>query len=257
MSDSILEQINDLIAAEPEEGKPDEVDQVAELLSGKDLPEEATAVEPGGDTENEEEAAEEEAPEEEAPEGVDYAAEIPMSDGSKVTLGALKDAYQDQQKQVLDIQERENTLMARYSEMQELSQYTQLPPAKLESIRQQQQQYLQKEHELMLQVLPELNDRTQFEASKGRIVTLAKEYGIEEAVGKITDHRIVKLLHDFASLKHQIRTAKDNVKPLRSKDPKARNRAAGKIDAATAAAQKANETGSMADQISAVSALLQ
>ena len=258
LPDSTIEQQVDDLLSEDAETSPvtDALEQVTDLLSGKP-PEGATAEELDGDVETEDEEAAAEEAEEEIPDGVDYAAEIPMSDGSKVTLGALKDAYQDSQKQLLDLQARENALMEKYSEVNELTQYTQLPPEQQEKIKAQQQRYLEQQHELMLEAIPAFRDQAAFTTAKAGITALAAEYGITQLVGQVTDHRVVKLLHDFATLRNGIRSAKDAVKPLRSKEPKAISRSAGKMDKAALAAQQAAKTGSKGDAIRAVSALLQ
>ena len=253
MSEPSLDQIDDLLTETPTGGGGEVMDQVEDLLAGKELPspEGGEAAEPTGDSETDEEA-----PEVEIPDGVDYEQEVTMSDGSKLTLGALKDAYQNQQTQTLEIQERENAVMAQMAEMQELSQYTQLPPDKVAMIRQRQEQYMAEQHGLMLTAIPAFKDQAVFAEAKKGIEGLAAEYGIQDTVAKVTDHRVVKLLHDFATLRQGIRAAKDNVKPLRSSDPKAHSKPAGKINAATAAAQLAAKTGSKGDQMAAIDALL-
>jgi len=250
----LLSQIDDIIESEPDSApSQDSLEAVTDLLNGK-KPEEATAVEPVGDDDTSEEAQEE--VQAEVPDGIDYSAEVPMQDGSKVTLGALKDAYQDSQRNLLELQERENAVMAKYNEVNDLSQYTQLPPERLEAIKQQQQQYLQQQHEQMLAVMPEFNDQAVFTKAKEGIMGLAKEYGVQEIVSGVSNHRVVKLLNDFVKLRASIKTAKDNVKPLRSKEPKAVNKSIGKVDAATNAANRAAQTGSRGDQIAAINALL-
>jgi len=249
MSDAMAE-VEALLTEEPDSNQ-DALEQVTELLQ----PEGVAATEPVGDDDTDEETLEAE-PEAEVPDGVDYSAEIPMSDGSRVKLGELKDHYQAHQKHTLELQERENALMNQMNELSAVSQHVQLPPEQLAVIKGRQEEHLKREHQRMLDVIPEFRDQTAFTEAKKGIESLAAEYGIQDAVAQIADHRIVKLLNDFARLRSGIKAAKDNVKPLRSKDPKAQNRAAGKIDPAQQAAQRAAQTGRRADQISAVSALL-
>ena len=255
MSD--LDQIEDLLTEEPDTGPGDTLDQIDDLLSGKEpkAPEGEQAAEPTGDSETEEEGTEE--AQEEIPDGVDYDLVVPISNGEPVTLGQLKDAYQDQQRITLEVQERENAIMAQMNELQEMSQHVQLPPERLAAIKQRQEQYLMQEHGRMLEAIPEFKDQAAFSEAKKAIDALAADYGISEEVGKIANHKIVKLLNDFAKLRQGIRAAKDNVKPLRGKDPKARNKAAGKPNPAALAAQKAKQTGSKSDQLAAIDALLQ
>jgi hypothetical protein len=232
----------------------DKLEQITELLGGKEFPEEGTGADQGGDANTGKEAQDD--TKAETQDGIDYSAEVPMSDGSKVTLGALKDAYQDSQRNVLQLQERENALMQKYDEVNQLSQHVQLPPQALEAIRQQQQQYLQQQHQLMLQVMPELGDQAVFTATKEGIMSLAKEYGVVDIVAGVSDHRVVKMLRDFANLRSSIRTAKENVKPLRSTEPAGKNKPASQGNPAERAAARARSTNRHADRIEAISALL-
>jgi len=249
MSD--VSAVEEILSQEPALSEDrDTLEQVTDILSGKE-PEGVTAEEPTGDSETEQQA-----PEVETPDSVDYALEVPMTDGTKVKLGELKDHYQDYQKHVLAVQERENALMQKYEEVNQLSQYAQLPPERLAAIQQQQRQYPEREHQLMLETMPELKDAAAFAATKESIYALAKEYGVEDVISQVTNHKVVKMLKDYAALRKSIRAAKDNVKPLRAAEPKAKNASVGKPDAATLAAQRAASTGSRSDQISAISALL-
>ena len=240
----------------PDEAPQDKIEQISDLLMGKELPaEEPTAAEQTGDSETEEEA--EAAPEPEKDEsGIDYAKEVPLRDGTKVTLGELKDHYQDRQARILETQERENALNTRMQELTDLAQYVQLPPQQMEVIKARQEQYLTQQHQLMLQAMPELNDKAAFTKVKQGIMGLASEYGVQDIVAQVSDHRVVKLLKDFVELRDSIKAAKDNVKPLRSSEPKAVNKPAGKPDAAAQAALRAATTHKMGDQIAAISALI-
>lgn len=239
----------------PDEAPQDKIEQISDLLMGKALPaEEPTAEVPTGDSETESEAQPE--PEAEVPDGIDYAKEVPLRDGTKVTLGELKDHYQDRQARILETQERENALNTQMQELTDLAQYVQLPPQQMEVIKARQEQYLTQQHQLMLQAMPELNDKAAFTKAKQGIMSLASEYGVQDIVANVSDHRVVKLLKDFVELRDSIKAAKDNVKPLRSSEPKAVNKPAGKPDAAAQAALRAATTHKMGDQIAAISALI-
>jgi hypothetical protein len=254
MSD--LDQIEELLDEAPQAAASvdDQVNEIEALLN----PEGDAPAEVAGDSETELETEEEAEPEvdDEESSGVDYSAVVPMSDGSKVTLGELKDHFQDQQSKTLELQERENALMSQMNEMQEMSQYTQLPPEQLAVIKGRQEQYLQQQHGLMLEAIPAFKDPTAFTEAKKGIDQLAIDYGIQEAVAGISDHKIVKLLHDFASLRSGIKAAKDNVKPLRSKEPRAKTKSPGKLNKVDALAKQARQSGSKSDQIAAIDALL-
>jgi hypothetical protein len=257
---SALDDIDQVLSDAPEvEADRDKLEQITDLLTGKtELPEGATAEELIGDDETEvkQETAEESGAEDENLHGVDYDAEIPLSDGSKIKLGELKDHYQSAQKHRLDVIERENAVMARMNELSELAQHVQLPPQQVAMIKQQQEQYLMTEHQRMLEAIPEFREQAAFTAARNAIQDMAAEYGIQDQVAQITDHRIVKMLHDYARLRGQIKAAKENVKPLRSSEPVAKQKAAGKPDMAALMANKAKQTRNRGDQLAAINALL-
>ena len=252
MSD-LLSQIDDIIDSEPDSApSQDKLEAVTDLLSG--TPEEATAVEPVGDDETNEEAPEEIPAE--VPDGIDYSVEVPMQDGSKVTLGALKDAYQDSQRTDMERQERENALFRKEMDLNDLLPFVQLPPEKAEQVKQDQEAYMRQQHQLMLEMVPEMADQTQFVARKQSIEAHAKEWGIERHVDRLTDAVLVRYVNAMAKREEGMRSAAQNVKPLRSKEPRAVNKSVGKVDAATNAAQRAAQTGNRRDQQAAVEALL-
>lgn len=235
--------------------------KVADLLSGKE-PEKAPPVpEAGGDAETGAEAtAEPEAEqaageEEEKPDGVDYKQSVPLSDGTKITLGELKDHYQAHAANLTALIERENQVMAKHSELQELAQYLNLPPELREQISQQQRAHLQAQHGLMIGAIPEWKDAAAFEKGRAAIFDLGKEYGVD--LGMVTDHKVVKMLHDFARLRSAIKTAKANVKPVKAQDVRS---APGKVPGGNpdlqSAIQTAKRTGNHNDQVAAVDLLL-
>jgi len=236
-----------------------ELEQVENLLSGKTLPETAPEPAPGGDPEAE--AASEEDPQGE-PEtaeaeagAVDYAQEIPLSNGTKVTLGELKDFYQAQDARTVELIERENKVMVQYAELQEMGQYLQLPPEVRTRIEQQQTQHLQTQHALMLAAIPEFKDQAAFQKGRTAIFELGGEYGVD--LSQVTDHRVVKMLHDFSRLKSAIKTAKASVKQIKTPEPKAKvPTPTTKATDLSNAVSRAKQTGNQADALQAVDMLL-
>lgn len=248
---SQLDQIDSLLSgkpAKPEKKEPEKAPEAAE--PGR----EPTKAEPDGKTPAEEPETDPEQEEEDAG-GIDYAQEVPLSNGEKMSIGALKDFYQGFAQKELAMIERENQVMAKHGELQELAQYLQLPPEKLQEIAQQQTEHLREQHAAMLEVIPEWKDKANFERDRGRIFELGKEYRVD--LSRVTDHRVVKMLNDFARLRASIKEAKANVKPVRSKEPVPpvrQPRANGtelqqRID-------RAKQTGNPADQLKAVDMLL-
>lgn len=249
--------------SEPE-NKLSQLEQIDQLLSGKPkAPEKAPATpEPGGDPKPGEHdvqdpnaSQETEQAEEEGATGIDYAQEVPLSNGEKLSIGALKDFYQGYAQKELAMVERENSLMTRTNELQELSQYLQLPDEARQVIAQQQTQYLREQHGLMLQAIPEWKEQAVFEQARGQIFDLGKEYGVD--LSRVADHRVVKMLNDYAKLRASIRKAKDTVKPIKTTEPRPPVRQpAGRGADLQTAITKAKTTGNVADQLSAVDMLL-
>lgn len=238
-----------------------ELEQVDALLSGKPIqPETAQAPTPGGDADVAQEGDDDQAPETDDQGGddasqIDYAKEIPLNNGEKMTVGALKDFYQGYDAKVVDLIERENKVMTQYTELQEMGQYLNLPPEAREKIAQQQIQHLQQQHGLMLQAIPEWKDQAAFEKGRIQIHQLGEEYGVD--LSRVTDHRVVKMLNDYATLKARIKTAKASVKQVKTSEPKAINRVqSGRQTDLQTAVSTAKKSGNVADQLKAVDMLL-
>lgn len=251
-------------ASEPEK-QLSQVEQIDELLSGKKQkpPEKAPATpEPGGDpkpgepeVQDPKAAPETAEAEDEGATGVDYAQEVPLSNGEKMSIGALKDFYQGFAQKELAMVERENQLMTRTQELQEMSQYLQLPDEARQVIAQQQTDYLREQHGLMLQAIPEWKEQAVFEQARGQIFALGKEYGVD--LSRVADHRVVKMLNDYAKLRASIRQAKATVKPIKATEPRAPVRQPpGRSADLQTAISTAKRTGNVADQLSAVDMLL-
>jgi len=185
---------------------------------------------------------------------VDYAQEIPLANGEKLTLGQLKDFYQESAQREVAMIERENKVMQQSQELQEMAGYLNLPPEAKQKIAQQQLQYLQGEHAAMLNAIPEFKDQAAFEKGRLAIFELGKEYGVDTS--RVTDHRVVKMLHDFGRLKAQIKGARAGLKQVKAPEPKAIVQHTGKATELTNAVNRAKQTGNIADQTAAVDLLL-
>lgn len=246
----------------------DELQQIEQLLESGTGAEEShqsetqaidELLEPTSDVPEKEAADDAIADEAETPDsGIDYTLEVPMTDGTKLSLGALKDHYQDYAAKVDALTTRENGVMQQINEAQELLAMTRAVPAHLkEKVQQDQQHYLESQHNLMLQVMPDMVDAAVFNQVKADIFALAKEYGVTDVVGQVADHRVVKMLRDFAHLRQQLRTVKDNVKPIRNDEPK--GKAAAKSNQAVNtqnAIANAKKSGTHGAQVAAIDMLL-
>jgi hypothetical protein len=213
---------------------------------------------PEGDAAEESQQAAEGATDASAESEIDYTLEIPMPSGEKVALGKLKDLWQQQAEATLELQEKENAILQQKGQLEKLAEWVNAVPA---DIRQAAiitaQNQLVVEHTNLVKAIPAWADRTAYEAGRARIFDLAKEYGIQDAVADIVDHRAVKLLHDFAALKDAVKAARLNLKPVDKARPKPHLVSkGGKPTEAQVLADRAKATKRPADQLAAIEKLL-
>jgi len=199
----------------------EQLDLIEDLFK---IPDESQTAKPPaeGDLEGEPEVTEPQETEEEEEVAVDYTLEVPIVNGEKLTVGELKDYYQAQQKAQTDFIDRENKMMKQYEEVRQLTeQLGVVPPQAIEHARHQLQETVKQEFQAMLDVIPQWKDAVEFSKGRDAIYDLAKSYGIERDIGKVVDHRVIKMLFDYSRLRGDIKSAKEQVKPLPSKnDPK-------------------------------------
>ena len=185
----------------------DEAAAVEAILNPKPPEQGEQVTPPGGDPQGAGEQAETPKPSQ-----IDYETPVPMPNGEPVTIGALKDAYQQQEKRLLDVQKRESELLARHTELQEFASYVEnLPPELVESVKAQQERHLREQHDLMLEALPEWRDADKLKAGRDRIVAMAQEYGIAELIKGVSDHRVVKFLNDVAELRELVAKGREKL----------------------------------------------
>lgn len=195
-------------------------------------------------------------------EKVDYAMEIPLADGSTVTLGALKDAYQDTRDRELDLQERENKMIERAVEQDRVLKYfDQLPPQLRYRAAQDLDEHIRRESDGVLDLIPTWRHEDARTVDHGLILELAASYGMKAEVAAElkypSDRRIVKMLRDFSRLKASVKQARLQAKQDPAPSSKIKpNRTDVTQGNAQALADKAKQSRSRADEIAAVGALL-
>ena len=141
-----------------------------------------------------------------------YAKEVVLSNGEKTTAGVLKDSYQDRLAQEATIIERENKLMLQARELHELAETLNTVPDHLrQQAVQQREQYVKAEFQSLLVAIPEWKEAAAFDSGRKAVFSLAAEYGLESDMSAVVDHRVVKLMHDFARLKGNIKQAKEQL----------------------------------------------
>jgi hypothetical protein len=194
----------------------------------------------------------------EAKSGIDYGLEVPMADGQKVPLGELKDHYQEYQQRLADVQTRENEAHKQYQDVQYFMGLIKdhVPPERIQQIQAEQKAYMDQQHALMVETVPEMATREGYEKLKGRMLKLGAEYGVEHLVGRIDAAGFVKMMRDYIDLRDGIKRAKSNVKPLRGKEPRAKQKPEGKQADTQRAIERAKRTHNHQDEVAAINQLL-
>jgi predicted DNA-binding protein YlxM (UPF0122 family) len=238
-----LEEIEKLFEPIPDES------QTAEPTAEGDLDEGTEVTEP----QETEESEQDEKP------VIDYNQIIPLVNGEKITLGELKDRVQAQQKAQTDFIDRENQVMRQYEEIQQLTQQLNIvPPEVVQQAQAKLQENVKQEFQLMLNAIPQWKDAVEFTKGRDAIYDLAKSYGLERDIGKVVDHRVIKMLFDFSRLRGDIQTAKEQVKPIRqASDPKAKPNKPLSKEAQLNQTIAAAKTGGQAAKLAAIDSLIQ
>ena len=142
-----------------------------------------------------------------------YGLEIPGLEG--VTFGDAKDLAQkgvdlDMQKarQESELRDRENGVLAKARETQDM--YELLPdelktPEVSRRFEQIKLQQVQRENQLTLTAIPEWRDPLKATADREGMAELMQNYGFSGGeIGNLFDHRQLKLVRDFMSLKQMV-----------------------------------------------------
>lgn len=195
-------------------------------------------------------------------EGVDYKQKIPLGEGRSVTLGELKDFYQQSSARELEVQERETKMIEQSVEMHRILKYfDSMPPQLRFRAAQDIDDHIRRESEGVMDVIPSWQHESARAADTVLIQELAATYGMSAEVAAElrfpTDRRIVKMLRDFARLRAHVKQARAKAelapKPSSRIKP-VRNDGAGERSANLQ--QRAKATRNASDQLKAVEALL-
>ncbi|WP_299084451.1 hypothetical protein [uncultured Paraglaciecola sp.] len=246
-SQSDAQELEELLA----DPNVNELDQVTDLLSGKPEKEETTDEEVAPEKEQDAEPETEDS-------GIDYGMKIPMpGDGETLTLGELKDAYQEKQTKELDLTDRENKLSIEYDKVKDLVQIADnLAPEQRERLVYHAQREFEQEQAKLAHILPELATPEGVKTVRNELYELGAEYGVSnDQVDQVKDAVTIKMMHDFAKLRKSVKEAKETVKPLKSVNVKA-GKGRTNVSNIDAAINKAKKTGSHQDETAAINALI-
>lgn len=234
----------------------DTVDAVSALLMGQDEPAPEQETEPVQEQAAEPEKAEEGSTDEPEKVEIDYGMKVPITGGEPVTLGELKDAWQNKQAALLEVQDRENAILRKSQDIEQLMSFMdQLPPGAVELAKQRREAMYAQELPKLAAAIPGINTAEGAREVVSIMAEAAKDYGIsEDELRMVMDSRYIKWMYDAARQAKAIREAKQNVKPLRSDQPKAQSAAkSSEIELLTAKAKRSRNT---VDEARAVDALL-
>ncbi len=158
-----------------------------------------------------------------------YKLKIPMrDDGTMVTLGALKDQAGkalDLDEQSAEIEERrtafENDMLRSRQQLNDIvSLLPEVPPALVEQARAAQIEVTDRERNALLEIMPAWRDDAVYQSARDDILAAVADYGFQRFdLDSVVDHRLTKLLHDFAGMKQRIAAANAKAKELRDALP--------------------------------------
>lgn len=211
----------------------------------------------------EQDAQPEEAPDADAPEiegkpAIDYAAKVPMPNGDPISVGELKDYYQQQQQHKLDMIERENAVVREKDQASLLLSYVDnLPPEIAEAAKMRAVTDYRRELEILHASIPESTTPEGAAKMKSSLYALADSYGVpHRAIDQIRDATTIKMMYDYARLREGIREAKEKVKPLRAADTPGQRAPRQQGNELQSKIDRAKTTRNSADELAAVDALL-
>ena len=198
-----------------------------------------------------------------------YGLEVPLGgDAAPITLGKLKDAYQqtgalEAERTELDDRrtEFENEMIRSRQELTEIIKLLpQVPPALLQKAQAAHQAQVETMRRDMLTYKPEWADDSKYQAAKADILEAVKDYGYTRGdLDLVIDARLTKLLHDFAGLKKRVAKANAAAKLIREENRKPQPRKTTRQDKKQARESNLNRAkhGTTLDsKVPAVAALL-
>lgn len=254
---------------------------VANLLSDDPLDEEGQELSSppaeGGDT-GEDTQAPDEAPEgaDEAPQpmtlaeaatklGIEpaelYDLAITTGDGETVTLGDLKDAYQNRTAAQRESAEREAALDSREAQViadqqvwSVLAATGQLPRGTLEAARNYLADHNSRQTDILMQLVPELQDDAKLDNFRRDMVRVLGEVGLKPQEIALSDHRQALFIRRYIQMERELKALKDASRPQPPKAGKPNGRGQ-RSDPRSAIVNRARN-GTETDKVAAVGHLL-
>jgi hypothetical protein len=197
-----------------------------------------------------------------------YDLDVPLRDGAEpIKLGAMKDKIQEAEgldDLRVELDDRRSTfendmLRAR----QELARVVELlptvPPALIEQAQKAHLDHTERERVALLTIKPEWRDASVFAIAKDAMLEVCAPYGFSRGdLDLVIDHRLTKLLHDFAQLRQRVDSASAKFKAVQTQQTRGgQKQTQSQQRAATRSRAKAEaQDGSRESQTLAVDAIL-
>ena len=252
----------------PEEVEKDKLELATELIEAALYPERAqpteqeaepeAAAEMPDETVQDAEEGEDESPEQAETPDIDYDMLVPMPGGEEpMKLGELKDMAVNARRNETEMVERENSIMRERDELRQMIQAVgEVPPEVKQNMQKRMQHHLEREHEAMLEAIPEWKEPAQFKADRTAIVELGASYGFTpEEISQIADHRAVKILRDYARMMNQRKANVAQFEKAAKPKAKVKQKEAGHKAAAAKRFERAR-SGSLQEKMAAIDELI-
>jgi len=187
-------------------------------------------------------------------------------DGEPVTLGQLKDAWQDRETATREtvakaaaLDARESEILAHQTLISEMGDAieTHIPPELVSQYASRMQAEAGRERRKALETMPELADPTVYEAFRNEAAEYVKQFGYRPEELVIRDHRMLRVLKQAMNDRKRLQKLLD-FKPAH-KAPASLKQSARRGDGGgetQQAIERAKKTGSQGDQLAAISKLI-
>lgn len=195
-----------------------------------------------------------------------YKLEISTGDGETVSLSELKDGWQTRAQAERETAERAAALDGREARViadqqvwSTLAASGQLPPQAMRAAVEQLQQVVERETDLLFELVPEFEDAAKFDGFRRNMVRALGDVGYKPHEVAFTDHRQALFVRRYLQQERELAAAKEELTRLRragDQPPRAGkpNGRGGKPQGS--AVMKRARGGSEADKVNAVSHLL-
>jgi len=195
-----------------------------------------------------------------------YGLALTTGDGETVTLGALKDAWQEGREAQRETAQRETGLDEREAALRAeqalwepiLAELRDKVPQDFQArLRGQAEQTLSRERSRLRAAMPELADEAHFDGFRGKVIEFLSTYGYTPREMAITDHRMLVILRDHMRLKDRLEQLLAYEPERRPPEPSpARGRQPAKRSRAKQLVETARRSGRQQDQLDAISGLI-